>query len=149
MLRTLLQSSLSLDAVDQDGNTLLHSLCALGAPVKDLCELLDHAAEDTSALINRRNATGDTPLLSLIRHAQPPSKGALAELLDRGADASLNDASGRTPLQVLQDRGNNDQGLFDLLLNHGCTPLPRNRHVTSPARPSRSSVNPCHSGKNE
>ena len=123
IMRSLLGAGMRVNAADLDGNTLLHHLCMGHAPHLDLCELLDYEPEHTGDIINRCNAAGDTPLLSLLKRPVPPAKGVLSELLDRGADPSLDDSAGKTPIQVLQDNGNGDEALCELLLNHGCAPL--------------------------
>ena len=110
MLRTLLRGGLDLCA-DTGGKTLLHHLCAGTAPAQDIGLVLDAGAHE---IINWKDETGDTPLLSYCRrqHGPRPNRAGLSLLLDHGADPNIENNGGETAYTLTRD----DETLANILL---------------------------------
>lgn len=105
--------------VDKDGhdpadiweNTLLHIAAAAGQ-VNTVALLVQHGAG-----VNRRNATGATPLKAALKAGQPDTA---AFLVFHGADIESPDEAGRTML--FWAVAGSDVAMVRLLLEHGANP---------------------------
>ena len=88
------------DALDSQGNTLLHTLCSLNAPREDIMIILDRCSD-----INQRNHRGETPLMMLLRsrrqNGAAPVENTLRMLLNAGAEINMADDDGILPFDAL------------------------------------------------
>ena len=102
------------DGADPAGRTGLHLAARLGcAP---LVRLLGH---HFGARVNVQDILGRTPLLIAVS-LDMPSPETVATLLALGADHSIPDALGATPMSVAVDRGRTQ--LVAMLAAAGATP---------------------------
>jgi hypothetical protein len=92
-LKLLLAAGASIDIRQPDGDTLVHR--ASGANLKTL---VSHGAD-----VNATNAKGATPLHYAARFGQ---LGSARMLLELGADRTLRDRDGKTPLDRALENGN-------------------------------------------
>ena len=86
------------------GDTWLHLVCVGITTAAELDMLLEHGA---GAVINAGNADGNTPLHCYLGRSfgwrcSLPSEKGLRRLLDYGADPSLLNRAGATPVDVLK-----------------------------------------------
>ena len=117
LLRVLLQGGLDVFA-RVGGKTLLHHLCAGGAPAQDIRELLQYYDLDN---INVRDHYGDTPLLCYCRRRGdfPPAIAGLVLLLDAGADPDLANRGETACRLLLRDGQPGYKRLVEQLLEYG------------------------------
>ncbi|ETW06338.1 hypothetical protein, variant [Aphanomyces invadans] len=112
-LSALVKANADVRAVDADGNTALHSLCA-NPSVSDalLAIYLDRPAP-----LNAQNQFKATPLHYLCQNARV-SPTMLKQLLDARADPNLPDNTGNTPLHALCDNAAVTVALLQVMLAH-------------------------------
>nr|CAB3266051.1 SH3 and multiple ankyrin repeat domains protein 3-like [Phallusia mammillata] len=105
-LIVLLQNGADLSCVDSQGWTILHQVCRYGrlAHLKAILESVDQNSLDgTAALVNARNATGNTPLHICALYNE---EMCLRTLFKHGADSSLPNYANQDACQVAVVAGN-------------------------------------------
>ena len=126
LLMDLLINGLDPGSMEDEADTLLHSLCRGYTPSEDIALLFDVGVNIHGAyIVNLRNASGDTPLHCYLASHAKPSLAGLTRLLSVGADVSLVDGSDRTALQLLRSRNDlTTEPLEALLVNYGSSTGP-------------------------
>lgn len=153
VITKMIDSGFAADTPGFDGNTAVIRAAAVGA--HDVLAALASRGAD----IERRNPSGDTPLMSLIRaglsvetllsHGAKIGKtdtsgnyevhiaaisnnvAALRSLINRGARADAIDPMGRTPLHIAAGTGQSE--MAEMLLSFGANPKIRDGSGTAPA----------------
>ena len=101
-------------------DSLLHTLCRYGAPIKDIIMLFKYDHTHTShTFAKKKNFNGDTPLQCYIKNANILRIGVVKALLEHGADATINDRDGRPLLSLVDKRDSVPDGLRDMLVEKG------------------------------
>ena len=97
-------------------DSLLHTLCRYGAPIKDIIMLFkcDHTPS-----ARYKNIDGDTPLMCYIKHANKLRIGVVKALLEHGADATIHDRDGRSLLSLVDKRESVPDRLRAVLVEKG------------------------------
>lgn len=89
---------------DSQGNTALHLLASKTQDRNDV-EMIRLVASLAPELVNQRNDAGDAPLHLLLKTGWRTDIAVFDVLLDAGADPTLADADGNTPLHLIMSSG--------------------------------------------
>ena len=103
VIKALISAGAPLDAIDSKGNTILVPALESLMMTETLLELVDDEIKKND-MINSRNNTGETPLLTLIRLPYPYiDKDKVKLLIEHGADVRIPDNSGITPILAAEE----------------------------------------------
>ena len=125
-MRKALEAGADVNAVDNWGDTPLHSLVSRSPDNK--AELIG-VLVDAGANVDARNCRNRTALFTAIDGEDTDS---IKALLEAGADVNTRDKSGETPLHSATWQRDTD--LLRLLLEHGAAVNARNRWLETPLR---------------
>ncbi|WP_264707165.1 ankyrin repeat domain-containing protein [Wolbachia endosymbiont (group A) of Acrocera orbiculus] len=101
VIPSLLKAGADLNMQDSKGKTLLHDTAIYSGGHEDLGYLLDAKADP-----NIQDEKGNTPLHYYAAKCSGYSRKTMDLLISKGADLSIKNNDGKTPLQVAIDNGN-------------------------------------------
>lgn len=134
-LRQALEDDADVNAVDNWGNTPLHSLVSSSSGDKaQLIGVLVEAGADVDAA----NCRNRTPLFDAV---DSEDADCILALLQKGANINARDEIGNTPLHWAT--WNRDTNLLRLLLDHGAAVNARNKLFGTPLRLAQREKNPA------
>ncbi|QEF50249.1 ankyrin repeat domain-containing protein [Wolbachia endosymbiont of Drosophila ananassae] len=101
IIPSLLKAGADLNMQDNKGKTLLHDTAIYSSGYEDLGYLLDAKADP-----NIQDEKGNTPLHYYAAKCSDQSRKTMDLLISKGADLSIKNNDGKTPLQVAIDNDN-------------------------------------------
>ncbi|WP_223823063.1 MULTISPECIES: ankyrin repeat domain-containing protein [Wolbachia] len=101
IIPSLLKAGADLNMQDNKGKTLLHDTAIYSSGYEDLGYLLDAKADP-----NIQDEKGNTPLHYYAAKCSDQSRKTMDLLISKGADLSIKNNDGKTPLQVAIDNNN-------------------------------------------
>ncbi|WP_353270929.1 ankyrin repeat domain-containing protein [Wolbachia endosymbiont (group A) of Hedychridium roseum] len=101
VIPSLLKAGADLNMQDNKGKTLLHDTAIYSSGYEDLGYLLDAKADP-----NIQDEKGNTPLHYYAAKCSDQSRKTMDLLISKGADLSIKNNDGKTPLQVAIDNDN-------------------------------------------
>ena len=124
----LLSQGASATALTADGSTVLHLLSSASIT---LVNLLIKNGADVNAI---RESDGKSPLMTSLERC---GRGVEKVLLAHGADCSLTDLNGWTPLHFLISQYSVDKDVCETILRTGANPNARNHEGNTPLHLNR------------